>query len=148
LSTAIQGDIAVVGAPQRYEPSFYEGATYVFGRNVRGANNWGLLKKLSTPTNNWSRQLGADLAIDGQTIAVGAPTDFSNGAVYLFDRDIGGTNNWGYSKTVAINTGLNSLFGDDVATSGNTLIARGNRLVHGAVQLGRRLHLRSQCGRR
>jgi hypothetical protein len=44
--------------------------------------------------------MGAAVAITGGTVAVGAPELGQTGAVYLFGRDTGGADQWGYITTL------------------------------------------------
>ena len=71
--TAIQGDTVVVGATQE-NPSFApgNGVAYVFERDFGGANNWGQIKKLTASDGASGDDFGHDVAISGDTIAIGA----------------------------------------------------------------------------
>jgi hypothetical protein len=99
-SVAISGDTIVVGA--QYEKSAstgindttpgqgdnsaeYSGAAYVF---VRGAGGWA--QDAYVKASRLSHGFGAAVAIDADTIVVGAPSDFSfMGGAYIFARSAG-----------------------------------------------------------
>ena len=78
---------------------FAAGAAYVFVRDPNG--EWVEHKRLVPQDSRASDQFGvADVAIAGDTIVVGAPfarigAAFQQGAVYLFERNAGGADNWG-----------------------------------------------------
>ena len=77
---------AVVGAPAE---SFFSGAVYVFSL-APGAMDWHLDARLTAADGTPLDEFGFAVAIDGDTIAVGAPVhvaDFFNGAAYVFVRD-------------------------------------------------------------
>ncbi len=70
-------------------------------------------------------RFGETLAIDGDTLAVGAPflvLPASHGAVFVFERNFGG---WRESQAILPPTGYpNQRFGDSVALRGDTLMVQ------------------------
>ncbi|MGB3800979.1 MAG: PKD domain-containing protein [Lewinella sp.] len=85
---AINGDLAIVGAPNDYGRSRNSGAAYAFSRNASGANQWDQIKKL-TATDAWTDTgLGRTVAISNDLVMLGtisADYRFSaTGAAYLF----------------------------------------------------------------
>ncbi|MDA8745962.1 pre-peptidase C-terminal domain-containing protein [Rubripirellula amarantea] len=102
FSVAIDGDTVVVGAQYDRDLGFQAGAAYVFDRNEGGLNQWGRVAKLSGNDTVKRDLFGRSVDISGDTIVVGAsvadPLGASSGAAYVFDRDNGGTNNWGQTK--------------------------------------------------
>lgn len=81
---AIDGDTAVIGAP--YADPNEQGAAYVF---VRNAGAWTQQAKLvAGPGAADADHFGAAVAIDGNTVVVGAPDSgqFDSGRVYVFER--------------------------------------------------------------
>lgn len=95
------GQLLLAGAPGRNVIA--PGAAYVFDISA-GPGQWTLLKKLAAPDELSDLDyFGAAVSIDGDIAAVGAvfaDTDVvaDTGAVYLFGRDVGGANNWGFFK--------------------------------------------------
>ena len=123
-SVAISGDTAIFGSRGEDGAGVDRGAAYVFERHLGGADNWGERKKLvANPATNWA-ELGEAVAISGDTAIVG--TQWENGdrgAAYVFDRDLGGANNWGQRARLLANNGNDDAnFGVSVAISGDTAI--------------------------
>lgn len=133
-AVAISGDTIAVGAPEAdVADRSNAGAVYVFYRNQGGSNNWGLLKKLTaavfTATDVYtSDEFGSSLALDGNTLIVGANQDNNGsksdqGAAYVLYRDQGGSDNWGAVKKLRASDGQkNDEFGIAVSLSGDTLV--------------------------
>ena len=100
FSVAVSVDNAVVGAYREDAGGDDAGAVYVLGRDAGGANNWGEVKKLIASDSEDFDHFGQSVAISGDTAIVGA--DFEGGgaagAVYIFQRDQGGADNWGEVK--------------------------------------------------
>lgn len=152
-SVAISGDTIVIGA--RWENSsttsivngattagsnnsgFANGAAYVF---VRSGTTWSHQAYLKTPNNSGFDFFGASVAIDGDTVVVGAFTEDSTttaiingtnlaaannagnntGAAYVFTRAGTSWSHQAYLK--APNAGDSDLFGGRVAISGDTIV--------------------------
>lgn len=145
LSVAVSGNIIVVGAyGQDYDSSganylSLAGAAYVFYKDQGGTDNWGLAKKISASGTNArvsSDLFGWSVAISDETIAVGtygqdynasgASLANSAGAVYLYQKNYGGTDNWGQVKKITP-TGTNARlagdqFGYSLSLSGDLLL--------------------------
>jgi hypothetical protein len=125
-SAALYRDIAAVGAP--YESDLIDGmgAVYVFQANRGGSNNWGQVRRLKVSGIDVP-YLGWSVALWGDVLAVGAVGDDSgtpnSGAVYLFERNRGGPDNWGLIKKVKSPTPQdNAEFGWSVALRGDRLV--------------------------
>ena len=88
-SAAIDGDTVVVGA---WAKNSNTGAAYIFERNQGGAENWGQVKKLTASDAAVSDQFGWSVAIDVDTVVVGA---YGAETAYIFERNQGGSENWG-----------------------------------------------------
>jgi hypothetical protein len=146
VSVAISGDVIVVGAYQHDfdEPGVgfvnFSGAAFVYHKDEGGTDNWGQVKKLIGPNSNNGRQagdfFGTSVAIENDIIAIGANLqDYDSrgnaevkdaGAVYIFYKDEGGTNNWGLKEKV-VGSGTNGRvaednFGISVSLSGTALV--------------------------
>lgn len=93
-SIDMHGNKALVGANQDGSGS---GVAYIFDRNHGGAEQWGEVKKL-TASEHDSGSTGnpISVSISGDTVVIGSALhNDSHGAAYIFDRDEGGSNNWG-----------------------------------------------------
>jgi hypothetical protein len=125
LSIAIEGDTIVAGAPFEDAGGGNAGAVYIFGRNQGGANNWGQVKKIQASVPGVNDQFGWSISLYGNTVAVGAPRhNGDDGALYIFERDAGGANNWG--QTHILSGGCNNgRLGDSVTTTGGLTIGGG-----------------------
>jgi len=128
-AVAVSGDTVVVGAiwedsdasgiggDQADNSKTNSGAVYVF---VRGGTQWSQQAyiKASDPTAN--AQFGAPLAIDGDSLVVGAPMHFS-GEGYLFVRS--GTD-WTQQALLSPSNAATQ-FSTSIAISGDTVVAGG-----------------------
>lgn len=82
------------------------GAAYIFERNwhtsFTGATStmWQISKKLLPPDTAASLYFGFKVSIDGGYALVASTKD-NDGRGYLFGRNYGGVNNWGYIKTLS-----------------------------------------------
>ena len=112
---AVDGDTIVVGARGDDENGVLAGAAYVFD----GAGNQ--LAKLTASDGEQEDVFGGSVAVDGDTIMVGAVGDdgrgSSSGAVYLFDR--AGNQ---LAKLTAADGDAGDLFGSDVEVDGDTIV--------------------------
>jgi len=116
----IEGDTIVVGAKT---DNSARGSAYVFERNEGGSNHWGETKKLLASDGASQDYFGYDVAISDDRIVVGAIWENGKrGAAYLYERNVGGTENWGeVKKLVASDAEANDYFGGDVSISGDTV---------------------------
>ena len=129
----ISGDTAIVGAPLEDGQASNAGAAYVLERDAGGPNDWGQVKKLVATDSLPELEFGTSVAIDGDTIVVGAHQEDAPGnlpgAGYVFGRDEGGADNWGEGSTklLASDGQNNDEGGFSVGISGDTAImgARG-----------------------
>ncbi len=124
---AISGDTIVGGSFRDDDGGSESGSAYVFERDQDGANNWGQVKKLTASDAALGGYFGLHMAISGDTIVVGGPNmtgvASGSGTAYLFERDLGGPNNWGEVKKLAGNdTAAWDDFGASVAISGDTVV--------------------------
>jgi hypothetical protein len=128
MAVAVDGDTIAMSTRPAFDPTgqYQPKSVSLFQRNQGGPNAWGEIKRLQVPPE--ARSFGAELALDGDILAVSAPqTDLANsagGVIYLFERNIGGSNAWGLLTTL---TGSLPPAGDDmgmqIALDGNTLAA-------------------------
>jgi hypothetical protein len=116
-AVAIQGDIAVVGAPSAASGT---GAAYVFQKTATG---WQFDQQLPV-TLSPASSFGASVAIDGDRIVVGAPgdqnVDVGAGAAYVFVHAPG---KWTpEAKLIGSENSAFDSFGISVAIKGDTIV--------------------------
>ena len=147
-SVAVSGDTVVVGAYGKKESTKTKaGAAYVFQKNQGGTDNWGIVKKLTAVTEagaddtETNMEFAWDVSISGDLIVAGGYGKTVNGkaragAMYLFSRDQGGTDNWGIIKVLTAQTSAGAddseagaIFGDSVCVWGD-LVATGASRKH------------------
>ncbi len=128
----IDGDTVVIGAQYDNVGATDSGSVYIFDRNQGGANNWGEVKKITASDPQHEAHFGVRLALQGDQLLVSAPAHSSSphhGAGYLFERNQGGSNNWGQvKKFVGSDSNAADAFAVGVEIDGDTII------------LGARLH--------
>ena len=144
-SVAVSGDTMVVGAygedssalgvngNQDDDTASYAGAAYIFVRSGTAWSQQAYLKALNTGAND---RFGYSVAVSGDTVVVGAPSEASNatgvdgdgnsddaptaGAAYVFVRQGTTWSQQAYLK--ASNTKAGDSFGASVAVSGDTVV--------------------------
>ncbi len=122
ISAAVDGSIAVVGAPGADSS---KGAAYVYYRNNGGTNVWGQAAKLVAADAEASDSFGVSVAVSGDYILVGASSKdgagTDRGAAYVFYRNQGGTDAWGQVKKLVAGTLEDGAgFGAVAAMNGST----------------------------
>jgi hypothetical protein len=121
-SVALDGNTLVVGAWGDGGGSGVEGSAYVFTRN---GTVWTLQQKLTATVGNAYNAFGNSVALDGDTLVVGASQDnvgasTYQGSAYVFTRS--GTV-WTLQQRLTANDGVsNTNFGSAVALDGNTIV--------------------------
>jgi FG-GAP repeat len=100
-AVSISSNLCAVGAIKDEADGAPLGVVYIFSRDTGGTDNWGFSHRLK-PTNIPVGSLfGFSVDLSGDLLAVGAPkatlssSSPAEGAVFLFGRNVGGTNNWG-----------------------------------------------------
>jgi hypothetical protein len=120
LAVALDGATAVAGSPMSNEAFQKSGSAYVF---TATANSWSQQAKLAPSDAGPSDLFGIAVAIDGNTIAVGAGYDdgafIDTGSVYVFTRS--GSTWTQQAKLTASDASDRDLFGSSVALDGDTL---------------------------
>jgi hypothetical protein len=127
MSVAVDGDLAIVGAPGDDVNGSNSGAAYIFSRDLGGLDGWGQLKKLVASDADIDDIFGVSVDISGDYAVVGAAAEdgagTDRGAAYVFYRNQGGPDAWGQVKKLTANAAVNSDgFGFAVALDGDTLI--------------------------
>lgn len=119
-SVAISGNTAVVGVPHDDDKGAISGSASVF---VRSGTTWSRQQKLVASDGAADARFGWSVAIDGDTVVVGAPTDRSSatasGAAYVFVRS--GASWSEEQKLLPGDPANNDWFGTSVAVSGDTV---------------------------
>ncbi len=98
---------------------------------VAQSQNWDQLQKIVSSDRDEDDRFGYDVAIDGDTMIVGARSDnedengenplTASGSVYIYTKDA--SNNWNFSqKITAPIRNVSDLFGESVAISGDFLV--------------------------
>ena len=122
-SVAIHGNYMAVGAPRTDGSS---GTVYLFKQNFGGKNNWGELKKMKALDGDVNDQFGRHLSLSENCLIVGSEGHFMKaGAVYMYKKEKGGTDNWGNSeKLMANDAAPGDLFGSSVAIFGDDVFEK------------------------
>ena len=128
-------DLAVVGAPNDSVVYTSGGSVYLYARSLDGSNTWTQVKKIYASDASANDHFGTAVAISGDLLVVGSPFAAgkvsSSGAAYVYGRNQGGTNQWGFVKKISASDGsINDQFGGTISIS-NTLVAVG--APHGIV---------------
>jgi hypothetical protein len=115
-------EYAAVGYPQTPDTP----AVFVLERNQGGAGQWGVVRKI-TETGADADDFGNSLSLSGRHLAVGAAGASlngltSNGAVYVYEQNTSGDNNWGLLVRLA-GTQNGAVMGSSVALEGRRMLA-------------------------
>ncbi|MCB9848679.1 MAG: hypothetical protein H6814_09725 [Phycisphaeraceae bacterium] len=126
-SVGLTADAAIVSDRADNSAGSETGAAYIFTKDEGGPDNWGFTKKLQAPVQTAMDQFGVSVDISGDFAAAGAQGDDDvasrSGAVYLFARDEGGVNNWGFIKKLTAPDGhTDQFFGREVQLDGDLLL--------------------------
>jgi hypothetical protein len=124
---AIEDDLALVSTWGHAEG---RGAVYVFRRDATGT--WTEAAKLMGSDSRPNDWFGMSLALDGETILVGAPQKSGNrGAVYVFRRDAE-SDSWVEEAMLSEELPANASFGMAVALSGGHALVGAPGLYNGS----------------
>ncbi|CAE8653658.1 unnamed protein product [Polarella glacialis] len=119
FSTAISGDLAIIGAPAPFKNK--RGAAYVF---KRVGKKWHLQAKLTSgDSGDLKDQFGFSTSMVGNTAVIGAPApgvSGQHGAVYVFKQY--GKAWFQTARLTAPNSSPMDLFGTSVSLSGRTMV--------------------------
>ena len=124
-SVAVNGDTVVVGAPYEDNGGSNAGAAYIFDKNDSNYDsNWSQQVKLQAGDKQADDAFGDSVAVDGDTVIVGAPKEDSGGsdagAAYIFKKS---GSNWNQQvKLQAGDKQADDAFGDSVAVDGDTIV--------------------------
>lgn len=129
ISLALDGDTVLLSTSD-HDAGGNRGSAHLFERNQGGPDQWGEVRTLEPSGDERSGSYGRALAVHGDTAVVGDPgwASPSNptspyGAVHVFERHLGGGNQWGQAARVQASQPVSSSeFGGSVALSPNLLL--------------------------
>ena len=123
VSVAIDGDTVVVGAYQKEGGG--PGVAYVF-RTSDGGATYGQVAKLTASDAAAGDRFGCFVAVDGDTVVVGAYYDddagTDSGSAYVFRTSNGGATYGQVAKLTADDAAADDRFGVSVAIAGDTIV--------------------------
>ncbi len=136
FAVAIDGNFAVISAISEATDAFgtnllsNAGAAYIL-QNINGA--WVEIKKIVAPDRAAADNFGNTVSISGNVVVIGASSEDEDalgnvtlqnaGSAYIFGKDVGGTNNWGFlKKLVALDRASSDYFGQSVSVNGDNII--------------------------
>jgi len=133
VRVALDGDTAVVTAT--VNDFSRKGYAYVFGRNAGAPNAWGVVARLTADDGDELDGCGNSVDVEGDRVAIGSNFSIlpgSLGAVYLYERDVGGPEAWGqtakltsaaacHDNVTYCGWGGEDFFGATVSISGESL---------------------------
>jgi len=134
---ALQGDEAFIGAPGTLGVGTYAGRVQVYSRTGGSWTHVRTLQGSATPDN---ALFGCSVDVQGDELAAGALNEWG-GSVYVFERDLGGSGNWGEGARLRPPTN-GGAYGTWVDLDGDLLAigapTRGNPYLSGRVYLAGR----------
>jgi len=124
-SVAVSGGTTVVGAFANDDAGATSGSAYVF---TRSGTTWSEQAKLTASDARVDAQFGSSIAVEGDTVVVGAVRDDDggrhSGSAYVFTRS-GAT--WSQqAKLTASEPAIRDFFGNSVSVSGDTVVVGSN----------------------
>ena len=128
---AISGDTIAVGAPGHLFNDY--GTVHIFRRDAGGAGNWGRVKQLVSPLPNSVSQgvFGDAVALHEDTLIASDTRIHSfDGDAYVFERDLGGAEQWGLAKVLGP-----QFNGADNEAAGTAVAIHGDRAMVGVPYL-------------
>ena len=126
-SVAVDGDIVVVGASRGDGEANASGSAYVFTKPATGWVSTSTAAKLTADGGSIDDKFGFSVAVDGDTVVVGAFYEEDNaveyGSAYVFTKpDAGWATTSTAAKLTASDGADNDYFGFSVAVDGNTVV--------------------------
>ena len=132
FAIALSQNTAVIGAPGAAGST---GAVYIFTR-ASTSSAWAFAKKLTAASPVSSDLFGRAVALNGDTLVVGAPASAvpsntnARGKAYVYARNQGGANQWGAVATLTPSDAQDhDSFGGTVAVSPTTIVVGALRHV-------------------
>lgn len=141
-SVAVEGNVAVVGAPEHDHGGAHagSGAVYVFVRDA-ASSTWSLLQEILPPDPTNNALFGTSMALEGSLLVVGAPGakpgilggTITSGAAYVFEKTGTGSTTWAHSANSPL---VGSLASGGFETGGSVAIGGGQIFVGAPSGLG------------
>ena len=153
-SVSLDNDTLLIGAIGDDDNGLYSGSALVYERNEGGADNWGEVAKLLPSDGDVWDLFGEAVAVKGDTAVVGASQNDDNGersgSAYVFERNLGGANNWGEARKLLPSSGsADAHFGYSVTIDGDRVVVGAYRHTGTFYEEGAAyLFERNQGGRR
>lgn len=133
FSVAISGDYLAVSEPFERLDGIPGGSVYIYKKDQGGTGNWGLLKRVQARVREAHAAFGYRIAMSGDHLVVTYRWDDldandanavnSAGSAYVFEKDLGGTDNWGLVKKITANVrAAGAQFGNAVAIDGDYVV--------------------------
>lgn len=121
---AIDGDTIAVAARLDDNLGTNSGSAFIFERNP-GTGDWEFVDRIKADDPSKSAEFGHSISLSGDSLAAGAIKDDEGatdaGAAYVFERDEGGTDDWGQvAKLLAPQPAKKDAFGFDVSISSSS----------------------------
>lgn len=131
-SVALDEETLIVGASRDNKA----GSIIIFEREN---DKWQQALKIFSSDGKAGDRFGKSISLHNDYVAVGADgADDYMGAVYIFDRNLGGHNNWGEMKKIqALDGDANDKFGKTISIDGDYLLvgSEGHEMGMGATYL-------------
>jgi len=122
-SVDIDDGIVIVGAWKSSLNGDNSGLAYIYEKNNGGNDNWGQLKVLKPEGLDANFNFGYSIDIDQDKAIIGATGADLKGSAYIFQKDKGGSNNWGELLKLKPDNGkFNDNYGFSVSIYGDDLI--------------------------
>ncbi len=123
ISVAVDGDIAIAGAPNHDDEGSESGSAYVF---VRSGGIWSQQAKLLASDGAVGHRFGFAVALDGDIAVVGAFGDddqgSNSGSAYVFDLTSAAVTVSEVAKLLASDGAVQDRFGSAVAVDGDIAV--------------------------
>jgi hypothetical protein len=121
---ALSGDTLAVGDPYDIQNGEETGSVTIYQSGQDGA--WQKITRLTAPDAKPGMIFGRNIALAGDRLVVGAPTDINfssqSGAAYIYERNRGGPNAWGLVvKLMASTVNPSDNYGWAVGIDGDTV---------------------------
>ena len=119
---AMEGCTALITSTGDSGPANQPGFVHVFDRCSTSDGNWKFIKSFTAPGTRSDEEFGSSIALSGNQLLVGAPTQMSLGSAYYFVKQSG---NWVFKQRLAPKNPHNDLFFGSAVALHDTLAVIG-----------------------